>query len=133
MALAAGSGRTGDDPHLNVGQTSDALVQQLAQLPRSTVVQATRRPGRSATTRPTCAYGSTTTPGGPGLPFAETHRGSHGINDSVGPKDVVMDFWIVDLDGTPVVVEMWLDEDASSELLDMVARTRDSITFVTTG
>ena len=44
-----------------------------------------------------------------------------------------MDFWVVDLDGTPVVVEMWHDEDASSELLDKIARTRDSITFVTTG
>ena len=134
LALAAGSGCTGDRPNTNVGQTSEALVQQLAQLPRSTVV----RPAKA-----TEAFGHDAThlrvridndcPEGQGYRVAETHRASHGINYSVSPRDVVMDFWVVDLDGTPVVVEMWHDEDASSELLDKIARTRDSITLVTTG
>jgi len=134
LALAAGSGCTGDDPNTNVGQTSEALVQQLAELPRSTVLRAPKT---------TEAFGHDAThlrvridndcPGDQGYRVAETHRGSHGINYSVSPKDVVMDFWVVDLDGTSVVVEMWHDEDASSELLDKIARTRDSITFVTSG
>jgi hypothetical protein len=44
---------------------------------------------------------------------------------------VVIDFWVVDLDGVPVVVDMWHQDDASSQLVDRIARTRDSISFVT--
>ena len=40
QALAAGSGCNGDNPNSDVGETSPALARQLAQLPRSTVVQA---------------------------------------------------------------------------------------------
>ena len=44
---------------------------------------------------------------------------------------MVIDFWVVDLVGVPVVVDMWHQEDASSKLVDRIARTRDSITFAT--
>ena len=111
LALAAGSGCTSDEPNTNVGETSQALAQQLAQLPRSTVVQPPNPCRRSATTPPTCGCGSTTTARrDQGYRVAETHRGSHGINYNVSPKDVVIDFWVVDLDGAPVVVDMWHDE-----------------------
>ena len=134
MALAAGTGCTGDAPRRDVGETPQALAQQLAKLPRSTVVQ-------PAT--PVQAFGhdalhlqlriDTECPAREGYRLAEAPRGSHGLNYSNVPKDVVIDFWVVDLDGVPVVVDMWHQDDASSRLVDRIARTRDSITFATGG
>jgi hypothetical protein len=81
MALAAGTGCTGDAPSLDVGETPQALAQQLARLPRSTV-------GQPAT--PVRAFGhdalhlqlrvDTACPANQGYRVAETPRGSHGIN-----------------------------------------------------
>jgi hypothetical protein len=132
IALAAGSGCTDDAPSMDVGETTRALAQQLTQLPNSTVVQ-------PAT--PVQAFGhdalhlqlriAEDCPDDQGYRVAETPRGSFGINYSADPKDVVIDFWVVDLDGVPVVVDMWHQDDASSQLVDRIARTRDSITFVT--
>ena len=42
-----------------------------------------------------------------------------------------MDFWVLDLDGVPVVVDAWHQSDASADLVDQVAQARESITFVT--
>ena len=61
LALAAGSGCTGDDPNTNVGQTPEALVQQLAQLPRSTVVQPPKPTEAFGHDAIHLRYGSTTT------------------------------------------------------------------------
>jgi hypothetical protein len=68
---------------------------------------------------------------GEGYRVAETVRGGHDITYQDAADDVVIDFWVVDLDGVPVVVDMWHEGDASSQLVDQIARTRDSITFVT--
>ncbi len=46
------------------------------------------------------------------------------------PESVVIDFWVLDIDGTPVVVDQWRDNDAPRELVDMARRARESITFV---
>jgi hypothetical protein len=62
---------------------------------------------------------------------AGTSKGWRGISYSDVPKEVVIDFWVVDLDGTPVVVDLWHQIDASSELVDQATRVRDSISFVT--
>ena len=42
-----------------------------------------------------------------------------------------MDFWVLDLDGVPVVVDAWHQSDASAEMVDRIAETRDSMTLVT--
>ena len=49
------------------------------------------------------------------------------------PKEVLIDFWVVDLNGTTVVVDMWHQVDASTELVGRATQVRDSITFVTSG
>ena len=53
-----------------------------------------------------------------------TYPGHHGVND------VVIDFWVVDVDGTAVVVDEWHNIDASAELMGRATRLRESITFV---
>ena len=60
-------------------------------------------------------------------------KGWRGISYSDVPKEVVIDFWVVDLDGTPVVVDLWHQDDASAGLVDQATRARDSIIFVTGG
>jgi len=44
---------------------------------------------------------------------------------------VIIDFWVVDVDGTTVVVDMFHTEDAPKTLVDQAAAARESITFVT--
>jgi hypothetical protein len=134
MALAAGSGCSGDAPSQDVGETTQALAQKLARLPQSTVVQPPT---------PVQAFGhdalhlqlriATDCPADQGYRVAETPRGSHGISFSDVPKDVIIDFWVVDLDGAPVAVETWHQDDASSGLVNQIAQARDSITFATGG
>ena len=131
-ALAAGTGCSGDAPNFAVGETPRALADQLAQLPRSTVVQPVTA---------TEAYGhdafhlrleiADDCPEGQAYRVAETPRGSRGISYSIVPETVVMDFWVLDLDGVPVVVDAWHQSDASADLLDQVAQARESIAFVT--
>ena len=80
-----------------------------------------RRPRRSATTPSTCGCGSTTECRAPVLPRRRDARsGDRGITYPRGhvPKEVVIDFWVVDLDGTPVVVDKWRNIDAPRELVD---------------
>ena len=130
-ALAAGSGCNGDAPNANVRQSSRGLARQLARLPHSTVVQPVT---------PTEAYGydafhlrleiADDCPEDQGYRVAETPRGSHGISYSIIPETVVMDFWVLDLDGVPVVVDAWHQSDASAALVDQVDQARESITFV---
>lgn len=132
-ALAAGTGCISDEPNTDVRETSRALAKQLAQLPRSTVVQAPT---------PVQAFGRDAVHlqlridndcGDEGYRVAETLRGGHGISYGLIPKKVVIDFWVVDVAGVPVVVDMWHEDDASTQLVDQIARTRDSIGFVTGG
>lgn len=140
-ALASGSGCDSEatkDP----ANTSQALAQQLARLPRSTVFQAPT---------PVQAFGHDALhlrlridqqcPAGKDFCrvrgragcatyiVAETPRGSHSI--TYGHNSVVIDFWVVDLNGTPVVVDSWYPEGSSGELVERVDQTRGSITFVT--
>jgi hypothetical protein len=130
-ALAAGSGCNGDAPDGNFRQTPRALARQLARLPESTVIQPVT---------PTEAYGydafhlrlriADDCPQGQGYRVAETPRGSHGISYSIVPEKVVMDFWVLDLDSGPMVVDAWHQSDASADLVDQVDHARESVTFV---
>ena len=65
---------------------------------------------------------------------AETPRGGRGITydrrDATMPP-VIMDFWVMELEGKPLVVDTWHQQGASADLVRRIAQTRDSITFVT--
>ena len=133
-ALAAGSGCSGDQPTTNMGESPEALADDLAELPRSTVVQAPT-PGE--------ALGhdvyelrlriSDDCPAGEGYRIAETPRGSRGVSFSDTPTTITVDFLVVDLEGVAVVVDLWHQEGASAKLIDELTRARDSITWATEG
>ncbi len=44
---------------------------------------------------------------------------------------MLIDFWVLNLGGIPVVVETWHEDNAPSQMVDQIARTQKSITFVT--
>lgn len=130
-ALSDGSGCFSDVPNYAVGESAPELAQQLSLLPQSTVVTSPQRIdalGYEALALRVrvdndCDDGA--------YRVAEGVRGGHGITVGGHPPDVVLDFWVMDLGGTAVVVETWHHADAPSVLVDELARTRDSIAFVT--
>jgi hypothetical protein len=116
--------------------TSQQLVQQLIRMPRSEVVQ---QPA------PTEAFGGSAVhlqlridafcDGGAAYQVAEAPAGGRGISyydeRPRGDGDVVIiDFWVVDVDGTPVVVDRFHREDAPDDLVAQSTRAVESITFV---
>lgn len=131
-SLAAGTGCV-DDPSTTIAATgADELAGQLARLPRSEVLLApasTRAFGYDAVhlrlrVDPDCRsyYRVADAAGGDrGLTYP-------GVDDVV--VDVVIDFWVVDLDGMAVVVDQWRDIDAPEGIVDRATRTRESVTFV---
>ncbi len=44
---------------------------------------------------------------------------------------VVMDFWVMELEGRAMVVDTWHQQGASADLVRRIAEARDSVTFVT--
>jgi len=42
---------------------------------------------------------------------------------------VIIDFWVMDVAGTPVVVDQWRDVDAPPEIVDEARRARESVTI----
>ena len=127
--LAAGSGCNNEEPDFDLGRAD--LAEKLSRLPGSTVVQPVT-PVRAfwhdalhlrLRIRDTCAPRDT-------YRVAETPRGSHGITYSDGPTTVVMDFWVVDVAGTDVVVDTWHQRGSSAYLVSQLAEVRDSILFV---
>jgi hypothetical protein len=132
LALAAGTGCLGDRANTHVGQKPQALAGQLARLPGSTVV---------VPPAPVEAFGHRAfhlqlqidTAGCEGSDVyrvAETPNGGHGISYGDARVPVVVDFWVRDVHGVPVVVETWHKTGASSQMVSEIARTKDSITFV---
>jgi hypothetical protein len=132
LSLADGSGCSGDWQPRDAAETPQWLARQFARLPQSTVVQPPT---------PTEAFGhdalhlrlriDDSCPIDQVYRVAETSKGWRGISYSDDPKEVVIDFWVVDLDGTAVVVDLWHQGDASQQLVDRATRARDSIIFVT--
>jgi hypothetical protein len=131
LALAAGTGCQSDPPNTQVGQTPHQLAQQLAQLPQSTVIQSPTRMQKFGGAvhlqlRIISHCGSNDW-----YRVAETPRGDHGITYGFKPRrPVLIDFWVKDVEGTPIVVETWHQDGLSRHTVDQIARTRDSITFV---
>jgi hypothetical protein len=113
------------------------LVQQLIRMPRSEVVQ---QPARTE------AFGGSAVHlqlridaacegEGAFYQVAEGPAGSRGISyfDESPQGDagmVIVDFWVVDVDGTPVVVDRFHLEDAPDDLVAQSTRAVESITFV---
>ena len=127
---------SGDWQAQTPGTTSQELAGRLARLPMSTVVEPA-----AATT----AFGhdavhlqlqiNARCPAGQYYLVAESVQGGRqGVTYDAGygtvPPDVVIDFWVVDVDGTPVVVDLWRQVGASNELLHAARAASESISFV---
>jgi hypothetical protein len=113
--------------------TPQALARQLVALPRSTVIQpptATEAFGHDAVHLRLLIDDQC-----PDVYQIATERAGddygRGISYGNTRKKVLIDFWVVDVNGTPVVVDMWHHADASIELVGSTTQVRDSITFVT--
>lgn len=135
VALAAGNGCETGPTTGPVATTAGTLVAQLSQLPRSTVLrgpETARAAGRSAVhlrlrIDPDC----------PGYyRVAHAAGGTRGITYTpLGSEqsDVVIDFWVLEVDGVVVVVDEWHEVDASPGVVGQARAARRSITFVTPG
>jgi hypothetical protein len=131
-ALADGAPCSGNWQGRAARGTPHALARQLVELPRSTVVQPLT---------PTEAFGHDAIhlrlriddqcPPDEYYQIAAGPALSRGIRVGFVLKKVLIDFWVVDLDGTAVVVDMWHQADASTELVGRATQVRDSINFVT--
>jgi hypothetical protein len=110
----------------------DGLARQLSEVPRSTVIQPPT---------PTTAYGHdavhlrlridpncTAKHPADGYRLAQSSSGVRGL--AWGSRPFLVDFWVVDVDGTPVVVDMFHASDAPWELVEQASRARESIRFV---
>ncbi|MBO9522775.1 MAG: hypothetical protein J7518_14680 [Nocardioidaceae bacterium] len=117
------------------------LVQQLAAMPQSQVLQQPAPAtafGHSATHLQVRVNAACSQAAGPtAYVVAETAeadtRAVSYFADGV-PADsgaVVIDFWVLDVNGTTVVVDMFRSEGASQALADQAAEGRESIAFVT--
>lgn len=107
------------------------LARQLARLPMASMVEAPS---------PTKAFGRDAVhlrmridqacPGIDNYLVLDTPLGHRGITYTYVVKAVLIDFWVLDVQGTTVVVDRWHNLDAPRRLLEQVTRARDSITFV---
>ena len=108
------------------------LAQQLAQMPRSDVLQqptSTNAFGRSALhlrLRVDAACGA-------GVAYLVTdERGISYFDKNPEVSGIVLiDFWVMEVDGTTVVVDKFHTEEAPQTLVDQATAARRSITFVT--
>lgn len=110
--------------------TPAAVARQLARLPRSSVVQP---PSRTEAFGHHAVHVALEVDGDCGEEIyllAEADTGPWGISYSAVQK-VMLDVLVVDVGGTPVIVASWRHPEASPELVEELARVRDSISFVT--
>lgn len=134
-ALASGDGcETG--PTLGpLPRTPSGLARQLADLPRSTVLQ---QPGRTSVAGiPAVHLRLRIQVACPGYyRVAHAAGGTRGITYSsvaLEAPDVVIDFWVLDVDGAVVVIDEWHNLDAPAELAARARDARRSVTFVAGG
>lgn len=132
QALAAGTGCEDDLTTSALGDTPGRLAEQLAGLPRSTVLQ---EPAHTDLFDLTAVHLrlriDTDCPGY--YRVAHAAGGTRGISyvpREAAAVDVVIDFWVLDVEGEPVVIDQWHNVDAPSRLVDQAREARESITFV---
>jgi hypothetical protein len=134
-SLAGGSSACSDESwsarSRQPAATAQALGRQLEQFPRSTVTRSVR---------PTSAFGHDAfhlrLRVDNGCPAGQAYRVAaaetdFGISYSDTPQEVVVDFLVVDVDGTPIVVALWNEAGAPTDLVQQATEVRDSITFAT--
>ncbi|HEY2877518.1 hypothetical protein [Nocardioides sp.] len=132
--LAGGSGCTSSSRGRAPGTTALEMARRLIRLPRSEVVQ------RPTETR---AFGHDALhlrlriddqcPMDEYYRLAETPSGDRGISYGNQPEVVIIDLWVVDVDGTAVVVDTWRHSDTPTAQLETTRLTRSSIRFETLG
>jgi hypothetical protein len=131
--LAAGTGCLGGKETTQLGDTPRSLAQQLAELPRSTVLQPAtpmQAFGRHAVhlrLRINADCGASV------YRIADTINGGHGISYGPPSRRVIVDFWVEEVGRVPVVVESWHHVRAPREMVDQIARSVNTLTFVTGG
>lgn len=122
------------DPGRPVAGTIDAIGRQLTRLPQGTVVEGPTNteafgyPAVHLRVRidDQCSNSQSV------YFLADTEQGGHGISYwRDRPVDVVMDFLVLDVDGTPVVAEYWQHPGADDDLVSRVTDVRDSISIET--
>lgn len=129
LALAADRGCRDEPTTASVGPTPRRLAAQLARLPRSSVLvapEATQAFGRAGfhlrlriDVECVSYYRVAESPGG--------ERGITYSRPGEAVEDVVIDFWVLDVAGSLVVVDQWHNVGASDALKDQADRARDSI------
>jgi hypothetical protein len=117
-----------------------ALAEQLTRMPRSTVVQqptSTTAFGLDAIhLRVRVDAACDPSVDGNAYQVADATSGARAVSfygddsDDVS-RTVIIDFWVVDVHGTAMVVDMFRTEDAPTALVDQAAAARESIAFVT--
>jgi hypothetical protein len=130
-ALAAGNGCLGGKETTKVGRTPQKLAQQLTRLPRSAVLQPPTRMqafGRQAIhlqlrINPDCGTNV--------YRVADTIEGGHGISYGKPSTHVVIDFWVENVRGVPVVIETWHQEGTPRRMVEQIGRSVRSVTFGT--
>lgn len=138
IALAGVGPCSGDWRSRPASRSPQTLAQQLGRLPRSRVIEPltpTRAFGHDAIHLrlrvddqcPKDEYYqiAKTSAGSRGTPAA-----SRGISYGSNSTEVLIDFWVVDMDGTTVVVDMWQHVVASTEFMAGATEVLDSIDFV---
>lgn len=131
-ALAAGTGCEDDGTLSASGLTPAGMADRLANLPRSTVLQApapSEALGMAALHLRLRIHGKCRGY----YRVADTPGGSRGVTYTQPgePTPVIIDFWVLGLGGdAPVVVDLWHDVGAPADIVDRATKARDSITFV---
>ena len=135
LALAAGSGCTGDEPNTDVGRDLGG--------PRRAARPAPAEHGRPAAhadrgvrprRHPPAGADRQRLPGGTRATASRRRREAvTASTTATAPRTSSSTSGSWTWTGPRSWSTMWHQEDASSELLDRIARTRDSITFVTSG
>lgn len=134
-ALASGDGCETDPTLGPLARTPTGLADQLAELPRSTVL---RQPGRTRLAGiPAVHLRLRIEVDCPGYyRVAHAAGGTRGITYStvaLEAPDVVIDFWVLDVDGAVVVIDEWHNVGAPADLATRARAARRSVTFVAGG
>ena len=134
-ALASGNGCDTDPTLGPLARTPAGLAAQLAALPRSTVLE---EPAPARVVGVAAVHLrmriDVDCPGY--YRVAHAPGGTRGITYTpagLPTPDVVIDFWVLDVNGAVVVIDEWHDTDAPSSVVDQARDARRSIDFVAGG
>lgn len=132
QALAAGNGCEAGPTLVALARTSEGLAAQLADLPRSTVL---REPSLTEVLGVQAVHLrlriDVDCPGF--YRVAHAAGGTRGITYAplaATAPNVIIDFWVLDVDGAMIVVDQWRDVDAPPGVVTQAHDARESIVLV---